>query len=565
MIDKNEVLILAAEMGYFRTKRAEKKNTIHEELVSELQKNAIEDKNPAVFNDAEFSAAVLDILNAEVKARSDAYRKREATRIAKAEAEASKPVSGGANSSDEHIRQIDDKPTSGVYVITTAQNNTDVDQVFWGALQTYVRERGAKLLVCKTTYNKNAFLQPEVSADAPDLWYAPEVKPYLMAGHIELTPNIHIIADANVIPTAKNPLSGFEGATAAGVSMVIPAMKIALKCTAALTGAEGKVLFSTGAITKRNYILRKAGAVAQAEHNIGALIVETFDDGTFNARQLELMPGCAGFYDEGLYFGPDKLPGGHRSAALQFGDIHAEKMLPENMEKCCNLIAFYKPENLLIHDVLDFSSRNHHNVKDPTFIFTQHVKGNTVENDLRQVAHVLDEFYEAGEAHDMQLHIIESNHDLAINTWLKNADFKQDPVNAITYLRCMLEWYRHIQEHEGEKSFNMLKFACQHIGWSEYARFFDFHETDESVIIAGVEMGCHGHNGVNGSRGSPAQFRTLGVPMNTGHTHTPSICGAVYTAGVSAALDMGYNVGASSWRYAHILTWPNGQRQIIFA
>jgi hypothetical protein len=52
--------------------------------------------------------------------------------------------------------------------------------------------------------------------------------------------------------------------------------------------------------------------------------------------------------------------------------------------------------------------------------------------------------------------------------------------------------------------------------------------------------------------------------MNTGHTHTPSILGACYTAGVAGSLEMGYNIGASSWRLANILTWPNGQRQIIF-
>lgn len=221
----------------------------------------------------------------------------------------------------------------------------------------------------------------------------------------------------------------------------------------------------------------------------------------------------------------------------------------------------YNPANVLAHDVMDFASRNHHNVKDATFMFAQHVAGNTVAGDLEKVADLLDSIWL--EMQGGNLHIIESNHDLAINTWLKNADFKDDPVNAKTYLRCMLAWYEHLGLNDGS-TFNMLKFACTEIGESGYAENFDFHETDESVIIAGVEMGCHGHTGINGSRGSPAQFRTLGIPMNTGHTHTPSICGAVYTAGVSASLEMGYNTGPSSWKLAHVLTYPNGQRQIIF-
>ena len=53
--------------------------------------------------------------------------------------------------------------------------------------------------------------------------------------------------------------------------------------------------------------------------------------------------------------------------------------------------------------------------------------------------------------------------------------------------------------------------------------------------------------------------------MNTGHTHTPSICGKVYTAGVSVSSRMDYTIGAAeNNRVAHIVTYCNGQRSIIF-
>lgn len=194
----------------------------------------------------------------------------------------------------------------------------------------------------------------------------------------------------------------------------------------------------------------------------------------------------------------------------------------------------------------------------------QHVKGNTVKGDLTILANVLDDICEAAKEYNGKVDIIESNHDLAINTWLKNADFKLDPTNATVYLDCMLAIYEHNESNPG-KPFNMLKYAYEKHGGGAYANAINFHETDESVIIAGVEMGNHGHNGINGSRGSPVQFRSLGIAMNTGHTHAPSIYGRVYTAGVLGSLDMGYNIGASSWAYADIVTYENGQRQIIFA
>ena len=86
-------------------------------------------------------------------------------------------------------------------------------------------------------------------------------------------------------------------------------------------------------------------------------------------------------------------------------------------------------------------------------------------------------------------------------------------------------------------------------------------------MLAGVEMGNHGHSGANGAKGGGARgFAKLGVRTNTGHTHTPGIAnGLAYVAGIAAGnIDFGYNIGPSSWRMASICTWGNGARQIIF-
>jgi azurin len=51
--------------------------------------------------------------------------------------------------------------------------------------------------------------------------------------------------------------------------------------------------------------------------------------------------------------------------------------------------------------------------------------------------------------------------------------------------------------------------------------------------------------------------------MNTGHTHTASILEGVYTAGVKANLEQGYNKGASSWSHSDIITYSGGKRAIV--
>lgn len=533
-----------------------------------FRKKTVENQRKAFDALAEDFAAEFDREISEndwqicVEFRRDAARKKAEREAAKIEREAAKaakleamPVSGGADNSAEHIEAF----PAGRYVLTCAQNNTNVDADFFAALQHFCERKGARLLIAETLYNKAAFRQPGIG-EGEDLWFDPKVKPFLVGGHIDLG-GAHFIADANVIPTAKWPTSGFDGITPSGIDAVIPATKLELRVGAALKGASTKRIAATGTVTKRNYILRKAGAVASFAHTIGALFVDTVN-GDF--RHIEQMEGASGFYDLDGFYSPDGFTKGAAIAAIQFGDIHAEKMPQENLHRITSVIGQYSPENVILHDVLDFSSRNHHNIKDPTFLHAQFVKGNTVEGDLIAVANVLDTIADAAAWNSGTVHIIESNHDLAINTWLKNADFKLDPINALVYLRCMTALYEHQEDATGDY-FNMLEYAYRTIGGGTEGNSIRFHETDESLVIAGVEMGNHGHNGANGARGNPKGFATLGVPMNTGHTHSPSIYGPCYTAGVAASLEMSYNVGPSSWAIADVFTYENGQRQVIFA
>lgn len=544
-----EIIAFFSAAGIFRKKSVEK------------QREAFDAESEAF--KAEFDRELTDadwhMLVEYQRAKSIAKREREAAKLARDAAKAAKlealPVAAGSDNSTDHIVNF----PAGKYILTCAQNNTLIDKIFFDSLVNYANRHGAKILIAKVLYNKKAFRQPGID-ESDEYWFDENVKPYLVEGHINLG-GAHFIADANVIPTAKWPTSGFDGVTPSGVNAIIPATKIELRVGAALKGANTKVIASTGTVTKRNYILRKTGAIAAFGHSIGALFIDTENN---ELRHLERIENVNGFYDIDGFYSPDDfipLKAGN-VAALQFGDIHAEKMEEKNLDNALELIKVLEPANIVLHDVLDFSSRNHHNIKDCTFIHKQTVLGNTVKNDLTELAHVLDTIAE--EANGATVHIVESNHDLAINTWLKNADFKVDPVNATVYLSCMLALYNHV-ENRNPGYFNMLAFAYENIGGGGYSDLVRFHETDESLVIAGVEMGNHGHNGANGARGNPKGFAALGVAMNTGHTHSPSIYGPCYTAGVTASLEMGYNVGASSWAVAHIVTYENGQRQILFA
>lgn len=552
---KADIISFFQNIGYFKLKSTDKQAELFLSYLESFQQSFGDLPNDEIFA----------LLNQHIEQRKKEREAKNRSRLLK---NLDMPISAGSDSYLEHITTL----PPGKYVLTAAQNNTDIDKTFFQCLNTFCEKNQAQLLVARITYNKNAFCQPDLNSIEP-AWYDPAITRYLINGHISLDNKYHFLADSNVIPTARNPLTGFDSATLPGIHAIIPASKIALKIVAALKNAPTKILTSTGMITKRNYIMRKAGNVAALEHCISAVFIDTEAD---TLRHIELMQGEKGFYDDKTYYTIDSynMDYAHKTyytidscntdispEVLQLGDIHAEKMGVNNLQKYCELVSRLKPKHIILHDVLDFSSRNHHNIKDPTFLHVQHVNNQTVANDLKIVAKTIDKLQSASVG--SIIHIIESNHDLAINTWLKNSDFKVDPVNAVTYLTCMLALYKH-QEKTGNSDFNMLQYAYKQIGKGKNANSINFHKTDESLKIAGVEHGCHGHNGVNGSRGSPQQFRSLGTPMNTGHTHSPGIYGKVYTAGVAASLEMGYNLGASSWKIAHIVTYSNGQRQIIF-
>lgn len=545
---KTEIIAFFSAHGYFKLRSPAKQLIRLQEVWNDFKLEFPVDNSTMDWS----ITSITNLLQEYQAEKQKTKQARERAKIAKQE---SLPLTAGNDTAFEHVETL----PHGRYVLTCAQNNTDVNPVMLACLQQFCKENNAKLIIGKMTYNKSGF--QNLTTDSEEAYYDQKLKPYLTDKHLSLANVFHFIGNANILPTVKNSLTGFDGITKAGIHTIIPASKIALKVVAALKNAPTKILASTGTITKRNYIPKRAGTVAAIEHNIGAIFVDTE---TGSIRHLELMENSEVFYDlKKMYSVNGVFEVEENVEIFQPGDIHAEKMTDINLKNTVELIEFFDPNNIVIHDGLDFSSRNHHNKNDPAFIHVQHVNNQTVAGDLKAFAKVIHALVNSI-SQRTDIHIIESNHDLALLTWLKYSDFKEDPVNAVTYLTCMLELYKH-QEKEGNSNFNMLKFAYTKIGKGKHSQRLTFHEIDESVILAGIECGCHGHNGVNGARGSPVSFRTLGVAMNTGHTHSPSIYGRVYTAGVTASLEMGYNLGASSWAIAHIVTYVNGQRQIIFA
>lgn len=457
------------------------------------------------------------------------------------------------------------------FVFTAAQNNTYIHEDFFASLMNFCEHNDAQLIVSRFSYNKSGFQNSTKDDGSEHLWYDHRLEEFFLDESTVVADGLLFCGELDILPTASTPFSGLENYTQHN-SGIIPHAKMQMVSLPRMKHELPRFLYSTGAVTMRNYIQRKAGQKAEFHHVFGALYVEVDDNGNWFARQLIAdNSGC--FHDLTTKYLPDSIESNHNVAAINWGDIHIEKVdhmvMSSGWGSERSMMSVLNPNFQFIHDLTDFRARNHHNLKDPYFLAEQYFSDtDSVEAAMEQAAQFLKYIQRPG----CTVVVVESNHDLAFQRWLKEADVRQDPANAEYYHRMNAECYAAIAK--GDKEFSIFEYA---LNKKEDLTDVVFLREDDSFVICndmeaeyesgkligGIECGMHGHRGPNGARGSSKGFRNIGRKCNVGHSHSAGIIDGVYTAGVSCDLDMGYNHGPSSWSHSHIVTYPNGKRTII--
>lgn len=462
-----------------------------------------------------------------------------------------RPLAGGYVSAPDKRRTI----LSGrKFVFTSAQNNTYVHSGFFEALRLFCHDNDAQLIVSTFAYNKSGFQNGTKEAD--ELWYDPLIEPFIFNESAQAAHGLIFCGELDILPTAVTPLSGFENYTQES-SGIIPHTKMQMQSLPRMRGEPERFLYTTGAITLRNYIQRKAGQKAEFHHVFGALYVEVDDEGDWFVRQLVANEDGV-FHDLTRRYSPDGVSSAP-VVAITWGDIHLEKLDPVVFEAAWgdkSMLTELNPSFQFIHDLTDFRARNHHNIDDPFFLADMHFRGQgNVEKDLLRCGSFLGHITRLGN----KAIVVESNHDQALERWLKEADIRKDPENAVFFHRANMMIHTAIRRLN--PNFNVFQWAVTDN--FQIKMDAEFLREDDSYVVKGIEQGMHGHRGPNGARGNPRGFRTIGRKVNIGHMHSAGIFDGVYVAGVSGLLEMGYNKGPSSWSHSHIITYDNGKRTIV--
>lgn len=471
---------------------------------------------------------------ADIKALLEANKPAKANKASEPEADRVPEFT----SSDQHFQNAP-KKESGAFIIFSVQNNAPIVAPAMATARMLASALDAELMPVACVYMVGE------NDEAGDLIIKTEPAPLWVGDSLVL--------NGDVIPTNKKPINNAKLMSGDRALTILPHPKQQAESLPRCKGQGERWALTTGTLCAPRYRVSRAGAEASADHVIGFTVIH--DDGSFD--QVQLDNNGQGFY-RGLPINEFGFADPVGDSVIIAGDIHAEKL---DESEFCNLVSLANEvtaKYIVCHDLLDFTSRNHHNRGSGLFLASQ--LDRTVADDIKDagdcLAHILNNT-------DSDIVIVNSNHDRALDRWLEESDPRQDPVNLPLW--CDLQRPRYEMALAGGHDSQIpleraLRLVCKDL---DYKRI-RFLNRDESFSIHGVELSNHGDVGINGSRGGYTAFERLGGAYVIGHSHSGYKNGRrVAVSGVTGSFDMGYNVGASSWSHSHVIVCNDGSMQII--
>jgi hypothetical protein len=449
----------------------------------------------------------------------------------------------------EEYGKLVDLDNNNRFIVTSAQNNTPVDGSFWKSLQMWADYYKAQILVIPMLYK----VRPDPEQE---IWWAPEVIPYLIKDEIQLAKGIRIFGDLKINATAVNPLAGLESISQ-GDSAIIGHTQIQMRTVATPQHKLPKILQTTGTTTQKNYKEGKAGKKGSFHHSLGGVIVELDD-----ANDTFFIRGVTGnskseFYDLDLHCTPrgakliKKIPG------IVLGDEHEKFHCPDvraaTFDDQASIVNILKPKFIVRHDVSDMYSISHHHAKSPSIKFRKYMTGN---NNLHAELEDTAVFLEETTPKFSTSVVVPSNHHNHLKQWLETVEWRDEMHNARIYHQLWDAW---LEALELRQSFDPYTWWLRKNCKANVMYLMD----DYPFIIKDIYVGYHGDRGANGARGSLAGWAKIGAKTIVGHTHSPGIEKGCYMVGTSSELNLEYTSGPSSWMNTHCIIHEDGKRQLI--
>jgi hypothetical protein len=451
---------------------------------------------------------------------------------------------------NEQVRQGKLKgldPSKTIKLISWAQNATPVHAAMLKNMETYATFLGAEIVIIQGRYQNATSLW--TSNMETDEWWDSSVLPYTVSSRLEVHRDLDILGNAKIVPTAENPLNGLEGLTRSK-TCIVGHPRLHLKSLPVLEGRHGKLMLTTGAVTMRNYSDTKAGIKGSFNHVYGFAIVEVKDDDIFYVRQVPVS--ADGTFIDLLFHVDGKVTKIRNCASFVMGDIHVDDVEEDIVTETVRYFKKVRPDKVVLHDIVNGTSVNHHEAKDPIASYQRFKEGkNVVRKEIDRAV----SFIKRHKLTDYTLYNIASNHNDWFDKWIKEGNWKYDLVNAETYMEYALAML------QGKTPNGIVAYLLE----QEFGDKIICTGRNESLDVHGFDLSQHGDAGPNGARGSVEGFRRLNTKMQVAHIHSIYRIDGVVTAGTYTKKRLPYNKGASDWGWCGIVTHQNGKaQQLIF-
>ncbi len=448
------------------------------------------------------------------------------------------------------VKKIDKKKK--VYLITSAQSNTDINHNMLDSMELYAEKHNAEIIITPLKYSV------DMSFHQNHAW-SKRTLPYLNANNQDLCKTLTYRGDVKILPTAKYPLSAL-GSLSGLNSAIYGSAKIHQESHPTLQGDASKILATTGSLTKSNYTDSKAGKHGEHYHQYGFVVVE-IDGDMFHLRQVEVNKD--GSFDD-IFFNvkKGKITRNTEIEGIVVGDVHFATVDEVALETTFDLMDKLNPKHVVLEDVFDGQAINPHNMDDPFYQAKLEFEGkNNLDEELEDMLEKLGRFSKF-----KNVVVVRSNHDIFLERFLKR-DWRKLPTskNSLTYMELsamVLRAYKNGEDFKG-----VIPTIIKN-------RFPKYHTLgyDELYYIKHFAVFNHGEKGSNGSRGGGAKNWskfTSGVDGHqergviTAHTHTPSRYGNSICVG-HLLLPQDYTVGSpSSWMQSNAIVHKSGKAQQI--
>ena len=427
------------------------------------------------------------------------------------------------------------------YIVTSAEVGATPNHKQLDAYERYAQETGASILVIPIL---GQYRNEELHDRFNDYEVVKERSLGKRVG----------VRDFGVKAQQINPLTGLKRFGTVDKSIIVGSPKQHLEHVANSTRNEPKAVMSTGAATLPNYKDNfRIGKIAQEDHVQGAILVDVDEDtGYFFFRQAQ-STSDGSFIDQGIKYQGDKITP-VRADTIVLGDLHEAQLDQIAYDQSCDMINTLRPKHVILHDVFDAYSMNHHDEGRHLLRASKANLGQlSLKQELYKLGERLHELASQGEK-DTIYHVVKSNHDEALDRYLDECRFVGDSENlelSVRLAHAMLEGKDPLRE-------GIL------LTYGYIPKNLKFMQRDDEFNRYGWHLSSHGDKGPSGSRGSLASFDySLGKAV-VAHSHSAAIKKNVFRVGALERFDVDYVKGTTgNWTASNAVIYGNGKAQIL--